>query len=138
MAGSAAIPSVDRPARAIALICAVIAVLAGTSAAWRWERTVDLADGVPLPRRAALLEEETAVGRQGDTCRSIAQVRGNPDEVVAAYESMLAARGWIAAVVDGSRRDYARDGQTLVAAVGQRAHEPGWSRLRIQLHPCAK
>lgn len=136
MAGSAATPGADRSARAVALACALVAVLAGSAAAWRWERVTELVDAVPLPRGATLLEQEAASGRQGDTCRWIARVRGTPVEVAAAYGALLATRGWTPSGTDVARHEYTNGDRLLTAAVGQRAHEPDWTRLRLQLRPC--
>jgi len=119
------------------ILAALVALIAGSAAAWRWERRVDLVPGLPAPAGSRQLESEYGVGRRADVCRFLLLVPADVDAAMDSYQSTLVASGWVPeAVAAEAPRRYSRRRQTLTLSANARSQEPGQTRMRLQLRPC--
>lgn len=133
-------PANARPATSIAVRVGAgllaLSVVAATLAAWRWERATELLPGLPRPSYSR--PEDTRTDADRNTCTFDLVVEGRRGEVRRDYGALLLAAGWEVVGTAGDRVNYRRGEQVARVAVRiPTATEPGWSRVRVNVGPCA-
>lgn len=113
---------------------ALITVVAGGASWARWERTAELAPGIPRPGYARLDAADTS---PRGACSFDLRVEGPPEEVHREYGRRLRAAGWEERGRNGERVEYGQGRRSLRVTVRTPlALSPAWSRVRIVATRC--